>query len=196
MPFSSNWFNTLAKNNFETYVKPFCTEKSHLKYLEIGSYEGASLLYMFENALITQESTATAIDPFNDFNNCYNQLGVFKSNLQPYLDRITILQSYSQIELPNMMPNTFDVIYIDGDHTSSAVLTDAELSFPLLKSGGIMIFDDYLWIHNGSHTNENINNPEIHNVLNPYTGINTFLKENAECIEVIVKNWQVIIKKK
>lgn len=39
----------------------------------------------------------------------------------------------------------FDVIYIDGSHQAPEVLTDAVLSFPLLRVGGIMAFDDYLW---------------------------------------------------
>jgi hypothetical protein len=37
----------------------------------------------------------------------------------------------------------YDVIYIDGEHTSSAVLHDAILAYELVKIGGLMIFDDY-----------------------------------------------------
>ena len=39
----------------------------------------------------------------------------------------------------------FDLIYIDGSHTAADVLTDAVLAFQLLRVGGVMIFDDYLW---------------------------------------------------
>jgi predicted O-methyltransferase YrrM len=39
----------------------------------------------------------------------------------------------------------YDLIYVDGCHHSTDVLLDAQLSFPLLKVGGIMIFDDYTW---------------------------------------------------
>lgn len=39
----------------------------------------------------------------------------------------------------------FDLIYIDGSHQAPDVLTDAILSFQLLRVGGVMIFDDYLW---------------------------------------------------
>jgi predicted O-methyltransferase YrrM len=39
----------------------------------------------------------------------------------------------------------FDLIYIDGSHQAPDVLTDAVLSFQLLRVGGVMIFDDYLW---------------------------------------------------
>ncbi len=39
----------------------------------------------------------------------------------------------------------FDLIYVDGSHTAPDVLTDAILAFQLLRIGGVMIFDDYLW---------------------------------------------------
>lgn len=43
----------------------------------------------------------------------------------------------------------FDFIYIDGSHQAKDVLTDACLSWNLLASGGIMIFDDYQWHPSG-----------------------------------------------
>jgi predicted O-methyltransferase YrrM len=39
----------------------------------------------------------------------------------------------------------FDLIYVDGSHTAPDVLSDAVLAFQLLRVGGVMIFDDYLW---------------------------------------------------
>jgi predicted O-methyltransferase YrrM len=39
----------------------------------------------------------------------------------------------------------FDLIYVDASHYAVDVLTDAVLSFKLLKAGVILIFDDYLW---------------------------------------------------
>jgi predicted O-methyltransferase YrrM len=194
MVFSSNWFDNLAKNNFDTYIKPIYSSTA-FNYLEIGTFEGASLSYMFNNVMLNKLSKATVIDPFDNFNGSQNQLQIFKSNLQPYLDRITIIEGYSQNELNKLIPNSFDLIYVDGDHTSQAVFTDAMLSFPLLKSGGIMIFDDYLWMHDGPHTNENIHSPHLHHLNNPYTGINAFLLYNRKYLEVLVSNWQMIIKK-
>ena len=40
---------------------------------------------------------------------------------------------------------SFDLIYIDGSHEAPDVLADAVLAFQLLRPGGVMIFDDYLW---------------------------------------------------
>lgn len=39
----------------------------------------------------------------------------------------------------------FDLVYIDGSHEAPDVLADAVLAFRLLRTGGVMIFDDYLW---------------------------------------------------
>ena len=40
---------------------------------------------------------------------------------------------------------TFDFVYIDGSHQAPDVLADAVLGFELLRPGGVMAFDDYLW---------------------------------------------------
>jgi predicted O-methyltransferase YrrM len=39
----------------------------------------------------------------------------------------------------------FDFIYVDGSHTAYDVMTDACMAWGLLKKGGVMLFDDYLW---------------------------------------------------
>jgi predicted O-methyltransferase YrrM len=196
MSYSSNWFEKLAKNNFETFIKPIFEKKS-LHYLEIGTFEGASLNYMFKNILSHVDSKATVIDPFNDFNNSYNQLQTFKNNLHDYLDRINIIQGYSQNELIKLEKESYDLIYIDGDHTSSAVFLDALLSFPLLKKGGYIIFDDYLWIHDAEkHEIVETSDHRLQHPNNPFTGINNFINIHKVDIELISSNWQLIIKKK
>lgn len=196
MSFSSNWFETLAKNNFETVILPLFKDKP-IHYLEIGCFEGASLYYMFENVLTHKDSRATVIDPFNDFNWSHNQLQTFKNNLYNYLDRINIIQGYSQNELTKLEKETYDVIYIDGDHTSHAVFTDALLSFPLLKKGGYIVFDDYVWIHNSeTHDIVDTSDPRLQHPNNPFTGINNFVNLHKTDIEIITSNWQLIIRKK
>jgi predicted O-methyltransferase YrrM len=39
----------------------------------------------------------------------------------------------------------FDMVYIDGSHETPDVLADAVLAYQLLRIGGLMIFDDYVW---------------------------------------------------
>jgi Methyltransferase domain len=49
----------------------------------------------------------------------------------------------SQETLSRYDDASFDVLYIDGDHTYEAVKADAELSVRKIKSDGLLIFNDY-----------------------------------------------------
>lgn len=40
---------------------------------------------------------------------------------------------------------SFDFIYVDGSHQSTDVIADAVLAFELVRSGGVIGFDDYSW---------------------------------------------------
>lgn len=85
------------------------------------------------------------------------------------------------------MRESYDFIYIDGDHHAASVLEDAVLSFPLLKKGGIMIFDDYRWGEQLETTPERLNIPK--------PAIDAFLDIYADKIKVLLKDYQVIIEK-
>ena len=63
--------------------------------------------------------------------------------------------------------NYFDFIYIDGSHMASDVLSDAILSFELLKINGIIGFDDYLW--KLPNSNNLLTNPKI--AIDSFTNI-------------------------
>jgi predicted O-methyltransferase YrrM len=189
--FSSNWFDRLAKPNFEGIIKPLFSGKN-IKYLEIGTFEGASLHYMFTNILTNNESTSTVIDPFTFSNNQYE---IFSSNMEKFRDRIDLYKGMSEDFLPILPKNYYDFIYIDGDHTSDGVFKDAILSFPLLKQNGIIIFDDYLWRYNGDHTIPNLDDKNLSHPNNPYTGINKFLELYKNQLLILEQNWQMIIQK-
>jgi len=86
--------------------------------------------------------------PNRNSNTAYTQ---FRSHLADYLDsgRLIFQRCHSFDFLIDLYLNghnsSFDFIYIDGDHSTKAVLEDFTLSFPLLKPNGIMVFDDYNW---------------------------------------------------
>lgn len=77
----------------------------------------------------------------------------------------------------------FDAIYIDASHMARDVLSDAVLSWDLLKVGGRLIFDDYEWkIYQDSYAT-------------PKVAIDGFLASYDKMYEVIVKDYQVHLKK-
>jgi predicted O-methyltransferase YrrM len=115
---------------------------------------------------------------------------VFLSNLlnTGSIEKVNIEVGRSHDILPKLTveKKLFDIIYIDGSHSAFDVLTDAVMSFYLLKSGGIMIFDDYLWP--GSL--------DISYV--PKAGIDAFINIFYSKIDILPnkRNYQIQIKKK
>lgn len=59
--------------------------------------------------------------------------------------RVGVHRGYSHAIIPAFANSYFDLIYIDGNHEPEAVLEDASLSFRKLRTGGVLVFDDYGW---------------------------------------------------
>jgi precorrin-6B methylase 2 len=117
--------------------------------LEIGAFIGKSTVAIAMNA----ENVLT-IDPFDchhsDINkdgNLERGKGVF-NNLPAYLDNIKGYDNIqyfigtSQVVLPTLR-QTFDYIFIDGDHSFEGVLFDLINCWPLLEEGGVLVLHDY-----------------------------------------------------
>lgn len=58
-------------------------------------------------------------------------------------ERFQFINEASPEALKQFKRNTFDWIYIDGRHDYDGVLQDFHAAWPLLKKGGVMVFDDY-----------------------------------------------------
>jgi predicted O-methyltransferase YrrM len=54
----------------------------------------------------------------------------------------------------------FDMVYVDGGHSAPDVLADAVLAFRLLRVGGLMIFDDYLWVNDPTRSDDILRTPK------------------------------------
>jgi len=184
--FTNEWFKITGIKNFEKYVKPL-DNQDNLHFMEIGCYEGLASCWLMENT----EADLVVIDTFKGSKEHDAQfektlLARFKENIEPYKERVEIVEGTSsrELKLYSAVTNFFDFIYVDGSHQASDVLEDAVLAFPLLKKGGIMIFDDYTWGAGMDRLNI------------PVTGINAFLDVYGDQLEVLEKNAQVIIRKK
>ena len=74
---------------------------------------------------------------------------------------------------------------MDAHHTSASALLDCELSWPQLKSGGILAIDDYEWLH-----------PDGVEIHAPKLGILMFLDRHVGEYEELVCNQQLWIRKR
>ena len=187
-----NWFQQSAKANFERFLTPLAGQ-DRLIFLQLGVFTGDASIWLCENILTGAASYLNDVDTWQGSDEEAHKAMDFKDVYNTYLDKIAdykykvltrrttttdyLLRECNQSEL-------FDFIYIDADHTTVGVLMDAELSWPLLKSGGIMAFDDYTWGQGMS--------PE----LTPTLGIDLFLSRHEGEYDTLAVNEQYWIKKK
>ena len=154
--------------------------------IEVGVFEGRSLLWMFENVLTHPTSTATVIDVFAS-----DYASTFDDNLAAagLGDRVTKLVGPSARELRELSGADYHIIYIDGSHTADDVLLDAALSWDLLAPGGLLVFDDYAWT--GRRGADPLP-PE----LRPQLAIDAFVAANRYALELVHRDYQLIVRKR
>jgi len=159
--FTNTWFRDAAKNVWDQFIPQIKPKK----ILEIGSYEGASACYLIDQLAVEFEIEIHCIDTWEggiehqdggfveaNMNDVESR---FKINTQIAIDNtrkkvnLVVHKGLSDDCLAGLISagkkDYFDFIYIDGSHKAPDVLCDAILGFKLLKVGGHMVFDDYLW---------------------------------------------------
>jgi predicted O-methyltransferase YrrM len=154
--------------------------KSDVRYLEIGVFEGRSVLWMLENILTHPSAKLTAVDLFPDDLQERFVGNIDKSGVR---DKVEIFKGKSQEQLRQLPLESYDIIYIDGSHRAKHVFLDAALSWDLLKYGGLLIFDDYLW------------NVKLPADLLPKGPIDMFLMAFGDELELLHKGYQVFVRK-
>ncbi len=180
--FNEKWFC----NNLNFLSNYFKDIKNVKNILEIGSYEGRSAIFFLKNF---NDSNITCVDTWSgseehdqinfqlieknfDLNTSY-----YQSNNQLTKYKITSNEFFKKNHL------NFDLIYLDGDHSSDQVKIDLINSWNALKSGGFLVLDDYMWWYYNDIRK------------NPSTPINNFIVENILNISKLTVWHQVIIKK-
>jgi len=138
--FTSDWV-TMHTNNWKSWIGDLAG-KDNLQALEIGSYEGRSACWFCKNILIGKNCLLTCIDSWG-----YEPIEK-RFDLNTKELNVRKIKNYSYITLAGFIANEniyYDFIYIDGNHNAHFVLIDMCMSWKILKKGGIMICDDYLW---------------------------------------------------
>jgi len=146
--FKGNVFNMSYK--WTSIIPP---SNKPLKIMEIGAYHGANACSLVKTLATHPDSQVHCVDPWLDYDYYPEYKGAQGLNYSFFLNNISKLapEDVSKIYIHRISSSdldryfddkTFDIIYIDGNHTTFFVLQDAILSLKKLVSGGYLIFDD------------------------------------------------------
>ena len=179
-----SWVALLDQTGIYALERPRC--------LEIGSWQGMSSLFLLSHL---RNSVVTCVDTWEGSPEHSGPGSVEKSvvesieerfdeNLAEFADRVTKFRGPSLAFFAQCSPDErYDFIYVDGSHHSDDVLCDAVLAFRLLATGGVMVFDDYLWRFFDT------------DVQNPAAAIHSFLRLKRRELKVVAVGEQMVIQK-
>ncbi len=162
--------------------------------IEVGSYEGSSAVWILNNLLRAEGGKLYCIDAWAQPDEGETRFRRFQANIAETgrADAVETLRAWSHEALVQLLSRGVqaDFIYIDGAHDALNVLRNAVMSFEMLKPGGVMILDDYLW-----------NNPKYggnHTLGRPKIAIDAFTTIYADALEVATMptNVQTFIRKR
>lgn len=116
-----------------------------LRALEIGSFEGRSTVWLCENILTAADATIDCVDLFQADPVYGDYHARFRQNTAPWSARIREYPGLSYDAL-RRLDGPYDLVYVDGWHSAFGALADGVMAWPMLRVGGVMIFDDYRWV--------------------------------------------------
>ena len=194
--FTKDWFNW-APEVWTQLIPLLPGEPGTRSFLEIGSFEGRSSVWIIEN-MMTEGDYLACVDTWQggeehgeeDMGSVEKRFE-YNRSLATAKRKVTVtgvkaksIEYLGEVLMEGDDKITFDFIYIDGSHIAKDVLTDACMAWPLLKSKGLMVFDDYMW-----------GNPR--DILHrPKPAIDAFCNLFAEEAEIIHVGYQLVVRKK
>jgi len=146
-----DWFQKV-KREFSRVVLPFAGKP--ILYVEVGVWAGNSAEWMLQNVLTHKDAEAIGIDPYLA-GHTYNQAHAdathdeMRRRLSAFISagKLSILRDKSQNALRDLNnsvePPGIDILYLDGCHDAHSIVLDFSYAWPMLKTGSIVIFDDY-----------------------------------------------------
>lgn len=199
--FTAGW-HLLHMRQWESHLQDYIG-KPGVHALEIGSYEGLSAIWQLEHVLTDPNSTITCIDIFD------------RPEIEARFDRniaasglahkVIKIKGPSEKELRPLDFSAYDYVYIDGCHLERWVLSDAVLSWDLIKPGGLMLFDDYRHIderpsdYRPTHikfVDDYFWNRKARHTYSPARAIDAFIDIYGPWLDVVFKQYQIVLRKK
>lgn len=185
-----NWFINDGMKNFSIHLPQLAAKES--KLLQIGAYSGDASEWISKNITNTHENSFLvdvdtwegSDEPSHKSMNWNSVENIYDKKTEEYQTsgKIKKFKGTSDEFFKNNK-DSFDFIYIDGDHTAYGVLKDAVNAYECLNVGGIVAFDDYLW------------SAGLGPLKEPRAAIDSFLHIYQDRIDILFKDYQVWYRK-
>lgn len=178
--FTQDWFSRNIPV-WEVLLRQLHDTSKPFRVLEVGVFEGRSTCWLLENHCRKETDELTVIDTFqggveNKGLDLSTLREIFEHNISCSDSQcaVKIRQGLSIDELSGMIASSgdhqgFDFIFVDGSHQAPDVLSDCVLCWHLLRRGGVMVCDDYLWSWEPSGHEDPINSPKM--AIDAFTNI-------------------------
>jgi predicted O-methyltransferase YrrM len=181
--FTQDWFS----HNIPGLERMMALLPEKRRFLEIGAFEGRSTLWFYEQM---QKDGYHRIDVVDTWGGSEEHVGIDFDEVKRRFDENTyyinkLVFEGNVFDYVGDGPDgyEYDFIYVDGSHQAHDVLGDACMAWPMLRKGGIMVFDDYLW---------GVNENPLHT---PKMAVDAFIACYREQLEVVMAGYQMGIKK-
>lgn len=161
--FTRRWFLQRNLTTFCEHVHPEWAGKM-MTYLELGCFEGMSMVWMMQRVLGHPDSRAVAVDPWlitTKISGAEMELVMQRAhhNLKPWMDytgtppdpKCRLIRGNSAEVLRRMLKRGgccgigkggVSLALVDGNHNALAVLDDLRLVRRLVRKGGWILLDD------------------------------------------------------
>jgi predicted O-methyltransferase YrrM len=104
------------------------------KLLEVGSFRGYTALYLAQH--VSSDAKIVTVDRYPEHGEAYRNTR-YASMIERRIGE-TSVSMYQQD-----MPGSYDLIFIDADHSYEGVKHDTELVLPLVSPTGFILWHDY-----------------------------------------------------
>lgn len=195
--YTTDWFSMFIGQWTQIFNScDFLNPNKVIKACEIGSWQGRSTCWIIQNLLSNSASEIHCIDTFGGSME-HPSMGCAENDIlfNRFSHNIYVAQGQAQCfphkglshnvlkSMASDYVNYFDFMYIDGSHKADDVFNDAVLAFPLVKSGGLIFFDDYEWNFYSDPS------------LCPKQGIDKFIALYKGQVEVVTVDYQMYLQK-
>jgi len=138
---------SLVQYDSGEYLYSLARKAEAHRTLEVGLAFGGSALFLCRALAENGGGTHTAIDPHQTRR--YEGAGIANVEAAGFGESFRCIEAKSYMALPEILdaegPGSYDLIFIDGNHTFDYTLVDFFYADQLVRVGGYVVFDD-LWM--------------------------------------------------